>query len=266
MTPITLATDRQPWEQQPDEPGGAFKAFEGYLGLGAGRTLGKATRAWNEVKGEHAARSRRERGARPAQKPKEVGASGQIRTWAKDYKWEERATAHDHYLAEARDRAKVKIVESREMRLAKRAERADEETLVAAEQLKLQAFQMLQGPLETVTRETRTESPDGHTTIVHQTIEPARWSKRDAATMLRLARDLEDAVLHPDRNHQPTVVVASGPQMAQLPTSLDLGSDEQSELEQWRAHQRTQVIKIRREDPREDAARNGDAHDPRLHS
>lgn len=69
----------EPWDRQPDEPEGAYEAFVVFRDMGSDRTISEAFR--------------HKTGTRGAQQ-----ASGRFKSWAKVYKWRDRALAWDNHL------------------------------------------------------------------------------------------------------------------------------------------------------------------------
>lgn len=134
--------------------------------------------------------------ANPKPQPRQ-SLTESIRTCAKRFNWRERARAYDHAAEAARERARLTAVAEDERRKYAALRRRDAQSIDLAAHLKVKALKMLQWPMEEVTSETRTVEDDGRTLITRQVIAPAKWTLRDAAFLLRVARELEDAVYFP---------------------------------------------------------------------
>lgn len=171
---------RRPWDRLDAEKVEAFHAFLRYRDLGPNRTIAEAFRTyWAETN--------------PEAEPPKTGPA----PWAylaRRFRWDERCLAWDRYMQRAQDKGRARVQQTREAQRARQALKADDESIAAAQQLKIKAFQMLQWSLEEVVEETRTLSEDGRTILVTKTIQPGKWTFRDAASMLKVARELEESV------------------------------------------------------------------------
>jgi hypothetical protein len=167
-----VAVPRQPWEQLDGEGDKAYRAFILFRDSGIPRSLPEVARAVSK-------------------------SLPLMKRWSAKYRWAERARAWDQHHDAARTRASVKVAESDSERLARERLKRDDECLVIASRLKLHGLKMLEWPLEETVEETREVSPDGKTTVIRRTVQPALWRKRDAAIFLKYARDLEESVLTP---------------------------------------------------------------------
>lgn len=223
----------RPWERLANESPIAYAAFVTYRELPiAKRNMARVA----EV---------REKGKKGRSKRVRPGTvDPHVRKWFKAYHWEDRAAAYDHELSEARLRARLRHEESKELKRARQLDQQEEETLVAAQQMKLKAFEMLGWSLSQVTRETTTTSEDGKTVHVHQTIEPTKWSIRDAAYLIRVARELEDVVFYPNR---PTVLVPEQP--VEVIVERGERAEAMEKLEAFRARMRARMITVSEQPP-----------------
>lgn len=75
---ITLAPDRQPWEQQPEESDTSYARFTAYLTMGLNRSVARASEMY-------------------ASKSKEETGKCTWQTVANTYRWNERAQAYDKF-------------------------------------------------------------------------------------------------------------------------------------------------------------------------
>ena len=100
-----------------------------------------------------------------------------------------RVQAYDQGMAEKEKAAKEQALKEEAQRWAEREISAREAEWQKAELLDKRADQMMQFPLQEVTRKTETEvSGDGKTVINHITvIKPARWSYRNVLNLIALA-------------------------------------------------------------------------------
>lgn len=277
MKPIDRVTDQMPWSRMEGESAVAWRAFEIYRRLGPQRTRDRCARefgkerevGWAKRKaklglvgsdleakrdvGDEGEASPRlasteiqEGDEREVGEPREGITSGDrlgawVASWGKKYRWEERARAWDEWVMTKRDEAHVRVAEKCEWEEAKRINRCHRETLFAAEQLKVKALQMLQWDLSQIVKETRTESEDGHITIVHQTIEPAKWGFRDAAAMLKLARELEEAVFFPERSVHSVGNLKNEGDIEREASPKELAAAE-AKLEGWRGRMQEHML------------------------
>ncbi|WP_422928362.1 hypothetical protein [Singulisphaera sp. PoT] len=230
----------------PDESASAYRAFLVYRDLGPDRTVNLASRKLAEMPSPEGARKRRGKAAegprKGAENPK-PGASGQIRKWAKDYNWAERATAYDQHLARAKVRGEVKAIESYAAKRRREELEAEDVALAAAIQLKIDALQILKSPLYTTTDVREELGPDGRVIAVHKTIEPAGWRRRDAAFMLKTARDLEDSVFHFSRREQEQSAGTQADAGPRLPTN-GVQAVAMARIEAHRASMRAKMLKM----------------------
>jgi hypothetical protein len=153
-----------PWDQQSDEPQEAHAAFLAYLKQGQGKR--NIVDAYRQVFGNPSAKQ----------------ASGQWNRWVKRFDWDGRARLYDNWLQRQRDNAAAREAAKWEARRQEALERGWEN----AQKLYEQAEQMRKWPLQT-----QRTSKDGKKVI----IKPARWSKDTMFKMLRMAAELEAAVL-----------------------------------------------------------------------
>lgn len=94
----------EPWDQQPGETPGAYRAFVVYLELGITRTLDAAYRSTRPPPGPDAGP---DAGSTPAAQPR---APGSWKTWYRSHKWKERAGAFDRRDAEVAQTAREKVI------------------------------------------------------------------------------------------------------------------------------------------------------------
>jgi hypothetical protein len=163
-------TQQDPWLRLRGESRQAYAAFRVFLELGRERSV---IEAFRQSKGN-------ERATQP---------SGCWNKWRSRWNWEERAAAYDEHLDRVAQRdLERQLGEMNEIWL--RREREQREQLWAkGEELIKRAEQILQWPLEEVTKEVRSGA-DGETVTV-MTVMPARWRLRDAAYILKVAMDLK---------------------------------------------------------------------------
>jgi hypothetical protein len=102
------------------------------------------------------------------------------------WKWVERARAYDAYLQAARDREAARKAALWERRRQETLERHYE----LGDLLERRAREMIARPLERVTK--TTDGPDGPVRI---TLEPARWTFRDAVAAVETAAAIKAGVL-----------------------------------------------------------------------
>jgi hypothetical protein len=163
----------QPWDRQPGESTLAYHYFQIFLNLGPSRSIAEVCRI--------------KRPPKPSpDQPQADLRDGQVKQWAMKYRWTDRALAwEDAQHREAMDAAR--------RYLAKQIERDFVKTYALADQAMDKAREVLEAALYPQCRET-VEIRDGAPTIIHQHYEPGRWSLRDAATLLKVANELKQAV------------------------------------------------------------------------
>lgn len=219
----------KPWERQSDESTQAYAAFELYLHLGKDRTVVEAYR-------------------QSQRKPDAKQADGTWNKWAKAHNWADRARQYDNQEVAAfqkgvekeRERAGRFWAEMRDRQLREDAERY-------AKRLK-QSDLLAALPLTTQRLE-----KDGRTTII-EAADPE--VHRKAIVIAKYAHEMLWDVIDRGMDLERTATEETAAQaMAPPPTTatLDLAPGRPSRLDEWRAWQRSQVIKIRRTDPRDDA-------------
>jgi hypothetical protein len=150
----------QPWEQQPGEPDRWYARFREYLNLGAGRSVSEVANANRERVGA----KRRD------------SLAGAWSKMLKQWKWYERAKAYDLHNAEQ----EAERIRAKEQEL-------NDKAYALTEQIIMKVEQMLNFPLQTMTRE---EKDVNGRLVAQTTIFPSRWVMRDAAAMLKTAVDL----------------------------------------------------------------------------
>ncbi|WP_422931380.1 hypothetical protein [Singulisphaera sp. PoT] len=243
---MSTAPERHPWEQLPGESGPAYRAFLVYRDLGPDRTVNLASRKLAEMPSPEGARKRRGKAAegprKGAENPK-PGASGQIRKWSKGYSWAERATAYDQHLARAKVRGETKAVESYAAKRKRQALEGEDVAIAAAVQLKIDALSILKTPLFTATDTITETDAEGRPVTIHRTIEPAGWRRRDAAFMLKVARDLEDTVFHFSRRETEQEVSTQADAGPRIPTD-GVSTEAVRRIELHRAAMRTKMLKL----------------------
>jgi hypothetical protein len=177
---VRAVREGEVWGRMPGETDRSYEAFEIYREMGSGRTM-EGVR--EELVRRHGVERR----------------WTTLRQWKVEYRWDARAWAFDR----VRDREKMKgealarrkVAKETEERRLKQLARHEEESLGLARELKLKALKMLQWGLEE-TETTRVEtSEDGKTTVVHQTVMPAKWTMRDVPVFLKVGHDLERETL-----------------------------------------------------------------------
>jgi hypothetical protein len=87
--PGTATIPRHPWDRQPGETDAAYRAFQTYLKLGAGRSL-------SAVRGQRKGNDRARKGNAPP---------GHITRWSVVHRWVERADAWDRHVTAAESKA-----------------------------------------------------------------------------------------------------------------------------------------------------------------
>ena len=145
------------WQRLATEGDAAYRAFLAYRDLGGSRSHAS-------VSAEHGT------------------DKAQVARWSSEFEWVARCRAWDDHLVAAADAATV----AERKRWAERRQAARESAWLDAQTLREKVTSMLKLPLTTIVKE-----DDGKTI----TIEPARWTLRDAALMMKLAHDLEAAAL-----------------------------------------------------------------------
>lgn len=170
----------KPWERRKDETADAYAAFLVYRDMGPSRTVERTHAAL--AAGAAA-------GCEPG--PTDVRANRRMPTFsglqrqATRKMWVDRARAWDNHLQSARD----KVAAAEASRWEQRRLEAIEGAWTDAQSLIARCRQMLKFPLSTQDVETY---QDGRTKTV---VKPARWGFKDAALMLKVARELEAAAL-----------------------------------------------------------------------
>lgn len=169
MTDDTL----KPWERQPGETQRAYEWFRAWLETDPPKSRSflatyRATTGRSEVK----------------------SLPGYFRDWITKNRWAERARQYDQFLNRQREReANAQRLERAKLWEGRREQVADEgwelaQALIekSKEILKTPTFQ------QKVTREI--EAPDGRTIVQQITVEPGRFSIRDAGRMIQIADQL----------------------------------------------------------------------------
>lgn len=157
-----MTDERQPWDQQPEEPNLWYRRFERYLRLGPGRSFQECYNLEREETGK------------PPKKDQIAGA------WKKAvdaWDWKRRAEQYDAHLSSQQN-------EEWQKRYGEFRER--EWNLV--ERLLNKVEQMLEFPLAKVEREQK--ALDNGNIVAVTNIYPMRWTMRDAASILDVAAKL----------------------------------------------------------------------------
>src|SRR5687768_7369366 len=152
-----------PWERRPRESNQAFLAFEFYRGLELNRSIERTCQGLD--RGPHYVRL--------------------LERWTTRWGWVERARAWDTHLQRKRDRVAVGEHETWERRRLRSMAEAWRMSLA----LTAKAREMLKFPLE---REVVTKYSDGREKTVKR---PSRWTMASAATLVKLAYEMQVAVL-----------------------------------------------------------------------
>jgi hypothetical protein len=228
-----VATSTKPWERQSNESPQAYAAFEFYLSLGKDRNVVDAYR-------------QRER------KPDAKQADGTWNKWAKIHRWVDRARHYDNREMHAFEQGVAKEAERAGRTYAELRDRVYREGIERWEKRLKQSDLIAAMPLTA-----QTIQRDGQ----HVTVDPVSVLDHYRALMMasqaqqRLV-DLLDRGLDLERDDAAKLASEALPMQSTTPPP-DLESAAPNKLDTWRAWQRTQVIRIRRTDPREDESGNG---------
>jgi hypothetical protein len=153
------------WEMQPGETPTAYRAFGAFRDLGPERNLKLAASAHYGV--EEASASQYQ----------------QIRSWSSRFDWFDRARAYDDHVEMAVQTRLEDLRRKGAEDAAERRLRIEEKLLEARERAADQALAMLAYPIARLTNTTTSE--DG--AVVHNTFEPARWSKSTISSLVAVA-------------------------------------------------------------------------------
>ena len=170
-----MSVGRVPWRRSDKESRPAFRAFCVYRDIGPTRSLDRAFCIF----------------AGHQEGTKE--APGNWGRWSVAFEWVDRAEAYDAHMQAIAQAAAEKREGEAAQRLADLRAKIKRDELINAQALIDKAGEMLKFPLQR--QITRRDDPDGPQLI---TIEPARWTFRDAARMFdtgsklnRLAAEME---------------------------------------------------------------------------
>jgi len=111
----------------------------------------------------------------------------QIQKWAKQWEWTERAYEHDHHLVSEAQLVLINRARENASVWAHRKEEHREKSFQLSQKLTAKAEQMLAYPLATTT------TKDGITSV-----QPAKWSFRDAPNLLTAAAKLSEQAFQED--------------------------------------------------------------------
>lgn len=161
------------WERQPDESERAFAAFRTWLEVDPtqGRSLINAYRQF-------------------AGRPEVKKPPGYFRGWSIKYQWEDRARKYDNDVLRQEKEAEWKTIVAERKKLKERRRHIAESGYDAAEKLIAKAFEILKAPTFHQKMVKEEVGPDGQTIVQHIEIKPARFTLRDAASIITQADKL----------------------------------------------------------------------------
>lgn len=161
------------WERQPDESERAFAAFRTWLEVDPiqGRSLINAYRQFS--------------GRPEVKKP-----PGYFRDWFSKYHWEDRARRYDNDLLRQEKESEWKAIVAERKKLKERRTYIAESGYEAAEKLIAKAYEILKAPTFHQKLVKEEVGPDGQTIVQHIEIKPARFTLRDAASIITQADKL----------------------------------------------------------------------------
>lgn len=211
-----MAANLKPWEQQPDESGTAFLAFQAYLKLGPSRTVRDAYR-------------QRTGNAQATQ------AGGSWNKWVKQHRWQERARAHDDHIAGLHQKG----VDQGAVRRGRKFAQIRDEFI--AEGIERWRNRLRQTDLAaTMPLTTQTVHRDGKTVVIEATdfeihrkaTVVAAKAQESALVLINMGLEIESAV---------AAEVAERDSAARPVGEI---SDAQKRLEAWRAAQRKSYLTL----------------------
>lgn len=162
---------RSAWDKMVGESNQAYQTFLIYRDMGADRTLRKVIDDDLEK--------------RLAQGKKR---NTQIFLWSSKYHWQKRVTAWDNHVRRQLDITSRRNQAKRQIRWLARREKEREQNFQVAQKLRQRAIDLMAHPIVRTTTTNR-----GRTTI----IEPAGWTQRDVATLLKVASELASVATMP---------------------------------------------------------------------
>lgn len=105
------------------------------------------------------------------------------------HSWVKRAKAHDEHMVDVQMQAIDKALQKDAARYAQRLIAFREEEFTTGMTLLKQANEMMKGPLYETTID-KVENINGQEVATHVTLTPAKWAKRDAASMAKVGDEL----------------------------------------------------------------------------
>lgn len=167
-------TPARPWEQQANENRKAFAAFRLWLETEP-VTDRSYLKTFRQFRSKFSAKQ----------------CDGTFNGWVKKFHWEARARQYDNDRIRREHEAEMRVREADRIKWTKRRQSVAEEGWTTAEKLIEKAKEILAAPTfeREITREV--ESPDGRTIIQEITLQPVRFSLRDAAYMIEVANKLQ---------------------------------------------------------------------------
>ena len=154
---LAIALGKRPWRRTSGEPNRWYRRFQTFYRVGPRRSLLAVINLVRAEKGQ----------------PKSDEIPGAWRLAVLRWNWKARAEAFDEHQSQLED-----------VKWAKRRDQLRNREWELAEKILDKALQMLAFPLASTSREER--GPDGQPLSI-TTVNPTRWSMRDAAQMLEMA-------------------------------------------------------------------------------
>jgi hypothetical protein len=174
----SIERTKRSWDPLPNEDATKYQAFILYRDLGLKRSVVAVERMLSEI-----------------------GAPLNYDTltkWCHRFQWDERALAWEADFQNTRANQEMKETRKTVIQMADERRERSKTNLFIADQLKVKALQMLDWPLSRTVEEKTTESDDGKTVIHNRVLEPARWTVRDIAQMVKIATEIEKMIVFSD--------------------------------------------------------------------